>query len=190
MQIQPTENPDLLILTPRRFHDPRGFFVESYNRQRLAAHGLIYDFVQDNLSLSTKVGTVRGLHFQRPPTAQAKLVSVLRGAIFDVAVDLRQGSPFYGRSVAVRLSAEDGNQLMIPTGFAHGFCTLEPETVVAYKVDARYSAEDDDGLYWADPALGIDWPVTEAEAELSAKDRCLPKLAEVSRCFVYNQTTK
>ncbi len=184
MRIQPTENPDLTILVPRRFPDPRGFFVESYNRRRLAEHGLVYDFVQDNLSLSIKVGTVRGLHFQRPPTAQAKLVSVLQGAIFDVAVDLRQGSSYYGRPVAVRLSAAEGNQLMVPAGFAHGFCTLEPNTVVAYKVDAYYSAETDDGLYWADPALGIDWPVTEAAAELSDKDRRLPKLADVARCFV------
>ncbi len=188
MLIQPTENPDLTILVPRRFHDPRGFFVESYNRRSLAEHGLTYDFVQDNVSLSTKPGTVRGLHFQRPPMAQAKLVSVLQGAIFDVAVDLRQGSPWYGRSVAVRLSAEEGNQLMVPAGFAHGFCTLEPDTVVAYKVDAYYSAADDDGLYWADPALGIDWPVTEAVAELSDKDRRLPKLADGTRCFVYDRT--
>jgi dTDP-4-dehydrorhamnose 3,5-epimerase len=187
MLIQPTENPDLAILLPRRFQDARGFFVESYSRRRLAKHGFTYDFVQDNLSLSTRVGTVRGLHFQRPPMAQAKLVSVLRGAIFDVAVDLRQGSPWYGCPVAVRLSAEEGNQLVIPAGFAHGFCTLEPDTVVAYKVDAYYSAEDDDGLYWADPALGIDWPVTEAEAELSDKDRRLPKLADVARCFVHDR---
>ncbi len=189
MLIQPTEISGLAILIPKRFQDPRGFFVETYSRQRLAEQGFAYDFVQDNLSLSTKAGTVRGLHFQRPPAAQAKLVSVLQGAIFDVAVDLRQGSPWYGRHVAVRLSAEEGNQLVIPGGFAHGFCTLQPDTVVAYKVDAYYSAKDDDGLYWADPALGIDWPVPEAEAELSDKDRRLPKLADVARCFVYDRNT-
>jgi len=189
MLIQPAECPDLAILIPRRFQDARGFFVETYSRRRLAGQGFAFDFVQDNLSLSTRAGTVRGLHFQRPPTAQAKLVSVLRGAIFDVAVDIRQGSPRYGHHVAVRLSAAEGNQLVIPAGFAHGFCTLEPDTVVAYKVDAYYSAEDDDGLYWADPALGIDWPVSEAEAELSDKDRRLPKLADVARCFVYGGNT-
>jgi len=189
MLIQPTQISGLTILIPRRFNDLRGFFVETYNRRRMTEHGLNFDFVQDNLSLSIKAGTVRGLHFQRPPTAQAKLVSVLRGAIFDVAVDLRLGSPSYGRHVAVRLSAEEGNHLMIPTGFAHGFCTLVPDTVVNYKVDAYYSAEDDGGLYWADPALSIDWPVTETAAELSDKDRRLPKLVDVARCFVYDRNT-
>ena len=183
MQIQPTSLPGVVIVRPKRFPDSRGFFVETYNRRRFAELGLTPEFVQDNLSFSAQAGTVRGLHFQRPLMAQAKLVSVIRGAVLDVAVDLRQGSPDYGRHVAVRLDAAEGAMLLIPVGFAHGFCTLEPETVVAYKVDAHYSAADDDGLHWADPALGIDWPVTEREAALSDKDRLLPKLAGVSRCF-------
>jgi dTDP-4-dehydrorhamnose 3,5-epimerase len=187
MRIEPTEIPDVLLVVPRRFQDQRGFFVETYNRRRFAGFGLDLEFVQDNLSLSTKAGTVRGLHFQRPPMAQAKLISVIRGAIFDVAVDVRRGSPSYGRHVAARLSADQGQALFIPAGFAHGFCTLESDTVVVYKVDAYYSAGDDDGLHWADPALGIDWPVAEGEAELSEKDRRLPKLAEVSRCFTFGQ---
>lgn len=188
MQIQPTSMPDVMLVTPTRFADPRGFFVETYNRRRFRELGLTVEFIQDNLSFSTRVGTVRGLHFQRPPMAQTKLVGVLRGAVLDVVVDLRQGSPDYGRHVAVRLDAAEGAMLLVPAGFAHGFCTLEPDTVVSYKVDAHYSAEDDDGLYWADPALGIDWPVAEAEAQLSDKDKRLPGLAGVSRCFVYHRS--
>ena len=185
MQISPTALPEVLLIKPQRFPDARGFFVETYNRRRFAELGVTAEFVQDNQSLSLRPGTVRGLHFQRSPTAQAKLVSVVRGAVLDVAVDIRQGSPRYGHHTAARLDAAEGEMLLIPAGFAHGFCTLEPETVVAYKVSAHYSATDDDGLFWADPALGIDWPVGEDEALLSDKDRTLPGLAGVSRCFVY-----
>ena len=185
MLIEPTAIPEVRVIVPRRFPDARGFFTETYSRRRFLEHGLDFDFVQDNLSFSLKRGVVRGLHFQRPPAAQDKLVSVLRGSVLDVAVDLRRGSPTLGRHVAVTLSAEAGNQLLVPAGFAHGFCTLEPDTVVAYKVTAFYAPEHDTGLYWADPALGIGWPVSEDEAELSDKDRLLPRLAEVAGCFAY-----
>jgi len=172
--------PDVKVLTPRRFGDNRGWFTESWSRKVLDV-----DFCQDNLSLSAPRGTVRGLHFQKPPHAQAKLVSVLRGRIFDVAVDIRVGSPTYGRHVAVELSADKGNQLFVPRGFAHGFCTLEPDTMVMYKVDAFYAPESDAGLLWSDPALAITWPVTSAEAELSPKDQRLPRLADIMSPFTY-----
>ena len=183
MLIQSTAIPDVKTLNPKIFRDSRGFFVESFNAGRFADHGLPTDFKQDNLSYSEYKGTVRGLHFQRPPFAQHKLVSVLRGAILDVALDLRRSSPSYGRHVAVTLTAEKANQLLVPAAFAHGFCTLTPDTVVVYKVSEFYSAEHDDGIYWADPALGIDWPVSEAAAVLSDKDGKLPKLAEFCGCF-------
>lgn len=185
MLVETTQISDVKVIVPRRFCDSRGFFVEIYNQGRLEDHGLRFDFKQDNLSLSDAAGTIRGLHFQRPPFAQNKLVSVLRGAIYDVAVDLRRGSPTYGRSVSVTLTARDGNQLLVPVGFAHGFCTLVPDTLVFYKVTAHYSADHDDGVFWADPALDIPWPVGPAEAVLSDKDRRLPKLADVADCFVY-----
>ncbi len=183
MFMQSTSIPDVKILNPKVFKDNRGFFVESFNARRFSDHGLPTEFKQDNVSYSEHVGTVRGLHFQRPPFAQHKLVSVLRGSILDIAVDLRRGSPSYGRHVAVELFAETANQLFIPAAFAHGFCTLEPDTVVVYKVSEFYSAEHDDGIYWADPALGIDWPVAEAAAILSDKDGKLPKLADFTGCF-------
>lgn len=173
----------VLVLTPRRFDDPRGFFSEVYNRRRYAEAGVEAEFIQDNHSRSGPVGTVRGLHFQRPPFAQAKLVRCLKGAILDVAVDLRRGSPTYGRHVAVELSATAWNQLYIPAGFAHGFCTLEPDTEVFYKVDAYYSAEHDGGIRWDDPALGIDWPVSAEAALLSDKDRRLPLLQDLGDIF-------
>lgn len=170
--------PDVKLITPRRFADDRGWFTETWSRNALDV-----DFCQDNQSLSHAIGTVRGLHFQKPPHAQAKLVSVLRGRILDVAVDIRRGSPTFGRHVAVELSAEDGNQLFVPRGFAHGFCTLERDTHVLYKVDAFYAPESDAGLYWADAALGITWPVDEAKAHLSPKDAKLPRLADIVSPF-------
>jgi dTDP-4-dehydrorhamnose 3,5-epimerase len=176
--------PDVRVLKPRRFGDDRGWFAETWSRRSLSV-----DFCQDNMSMSTHVGTVRGLHFQRPPHAQAKLVSVMAGRILDVAVDIRTGSPTYGKHVAVELSASNGLQLFIPRGFAHGFCTLEPATVVMYKVDGFYSPESDAGVFWADPDLGIDWPVRGDTAELSSKDRGLPRFREVSSPFIFGQTT-
>ncbi|MBF0336155.1 MAG: dTDP-4-dehydrorhamnose 3,5-epimerase [Alphaproteobacteria bacterium] len=171
-------------LEPRRFGDDRGFFAESYNARDFAARtGLSPVFVQDNMSLSARPGTVRGLHFQTAPFAQAKLVSVMRGAILDVAVDLRAGSPTFGRHAVFELSAANGRQLFVPAGFAHGFCTLEPDTLVFYKVTAFYSAEHDRGLAWDDPTLGIAWPVGPADAVLSDKDRVHPRLADLPPAF-------
>jgi dTDP-4-dehydrorhamnose 3,5-epimerase len=168
-----------LIRTPR-ISDARGCFCETFQRADFAEQGLDYDFLQDNQSSSDRPGTVRGLHFQRPPFAQTKLVRVLRGRIFDVAVDLRRSSPSFGRHVAVELSSESDEQLLIPAGFAHGFCTLEPDTVVFYKVDQVYSAAHDSGVNWADPELGIEWPTAAAEAILSEKDRRLPMLDDLA----------
>lgn len=183
LNIERTALPGVVVLSPKRFDDPRGFFSEVYNKRRYAEAGVTSDFIQDNHSRSGPVGTVRGLHFQRPPFAQAKLVRVLKGAILDVAVDLRRGSPTFGQHVAVELSASAWNQLFVPAGFAHGFCTLEPDTEVFYKVDAYYSAEHDGGILWNDPALNIAWPVSAGQAVLSDKDRRLPLLADVGEGF-------
>jgi dTDP-4-dehydrorhamnose 3,5-epimerase len=152
-------------------------------RRDFAAAGIAQEFIQDNLSHSAAPGTVRGLHFQIPPLAQAKLISVLRGRIFDVCVDLRRSSPRYGRHAAVELAADTGEQLFVPVGFAHGFCTLEPDTTVLYKVDAVYSAEHDRGMDWSDPALQIPWPVAKARAILSEKDAALPPLRDLPVYF-------
>jgi dTDP-4-dehydrorhamnose 3,5-epimerase len=170
-------------LVPNRHGDARGWFSETYRADKLAAAGIANDFVQDNQSFSAPAFTVRGLHFQTPPAAQAKLVRVLSGSILDVAVDLRRTSATFGRHVAVRLDAEGGEQLFVPAGFAHGFCTLEPDTMVAYKVDAYYSPENDRNLVWNDPDLGIAWPVDEAQAALSDKDRAAPRFAALGPVF-------
>jgi len=172
--------PDVKLITTPRISDARGYFCETFQRADFAAQGLDNDFLQDNQSCSSRPGTVRGLHFQRPPFAQAKLVRVLCGRIFDVAVDLRRSSPSYGKHIAVELSSEGNEQLLIPAGFAHGFCTLEPDTVVFYKVDQVYSAAHDSGVNWADPELGIEWPIAAAEAILSEKDRGLPMLDDLA----------
>ncbi len=147
--------------------------METYNEQAFRTVGIAVSFVQDNLSFSRKRGTVRGLHFQLPPSSQAKLVWVVRGSIFDVAVDLRARSPTYGRWIAEHLTEDNGEQMFIPRGLAHGFCSLEPNTEVAYKVDEYYAPECDSGLLWSDPTLAIDWPITADEAVLSDKDRKL-----------------
>ncbi len=181
MFIQPTNIIDVKIINPKLFKDNRGFFAETFSVRDFRDHGMPFDFKQDNQSYSALAGTVRGLHFQRPPHVQYKLVSVMRGAILDVAVDLRHRSPSYGCHVAVTLTAEAANQLFVPVGFAHGFCTLVPDTVVVYKVSTFYSADHDSGIHWADPALGIDWPVTEAV--LSDKDSTLPTLADLPHYF-------
>lgn len=172
-----------LLVKTRRFGDTRGYFLETYSASLFAEGGINAVFVQDNQSLSASKGVVRGLHFQRPPTAQAKLVRVLRGAIFDVAVDIRIGSSSYGRWCAATLTSENGDQLFIPRGFAHGFCTLEANTEVAYKVDNPYSAKDDGGILWTDPALAIDWPILPIEAIVSSKDAALPLLSELTNPF-------
>lgn len=170
--------PDVKLITPRIFRDERGFFSETYNQQRLAEGGITGFFVQDNHSLSRRAGVVRGLHYQLPPHAQGKLIRVIRGAIFDVAVDIRPGSPTFGQHVTARLSAENWQQLWVPPGFAHGFCTLEPDTEVIYKVTDLYHPDSERGIRWNDPALAIDWPVSPSEVQLSDKDRQNPALAD------------
>lgn len=160
------------------FGDDRGLFSETWNQRSMAEVGLDLDFVQDNQSLSVAVGTVRGLHLQVAPEAQGKLVRCITGAIYDVAVDVRPGSPTRGQYAGVRLDPETGNQLWVPPGFAHGFCTLEPNTLVAYKVTAFYSPEADRSILWNDPEIGIDWPVDPSEAVLSDKDAGAPLFAD------------
>lgn len=177
------EIPDIKLIRTPRVSDARGYFCETFQRASYAGLGFDHDFLQDNQSWSSRPGTVRGLHFQRPPFAQTKLVRVLHGRIFDVAVDLRRSSASFGRHVGIVLSGASDAQLLIPAGFAHGFCTLEPDTLVFYKVDQIYSAAHDGGINWADPALGIDWPVDSTEAILSAKDRALPMLSDLGPIF-------
>ena len=183
MQVTKMAIPDVWLLRPKRHGDARGYFVETFSDRsfRRAVGDVV--FVQDNEALSTQKGTVRGLHFQRPPSPQGKLVRALKGAIFDVAVDIRHGSPSFGRHVSALLTAETGDQLWVPPGFAHGYCTVEPDSIIAYKVTGYYSAADDAGMAWDDPALGIEWPVEPAEALLSDKDRRQPKLSELPRLF-------
>ena len=188
LEVSPLAIPEVRLIVPRRHADARGFFAEVFSARALAAAGIAFDGVQDNQSLSHRTGTVRGLHFQVPPLAQAKLVRVARGAIFDVAVDLRRGSPSYGRHVSAVLRADSAEQLLVPVGFAHGYCTLEPETEVLYKVDAYYSAAQDRGILWNDPDLAIEWPVAAAGAILSPKDEKLPRFKELEAAFVYEDT--
>lgn len=179
------EIPEVKIILPKKHGDARGFFSETYTRRALAAGGIDIDFIQDNHAFSAAKGTVRGLHFQTPPMAQAKLVRVVRGAILDVAVDIRVGSPSYGKHVAVELSADRWNQIFIPEGFAHGLVTLTPDVEVIYKVSQYYSAAHDKGLLWNDPALGIQWPIAPTDAILSEKDKVQPRLAELPAYFQY-----
>lgn len=183
VEIRPLDIAGVMLITPQRFGDHRGFFSEVFNRQVLAAAGVDIDFVQDNHSHSAEKGTVRGLHFQSPPFAQDKLVRVVRGSIFDVAVDLRRGSPTYGRHVSATLSARAWNQILVPIGFAHGFMTLEPDTEVIYKVSNYYAPNHDHAIIWNDPDLAIAWPLPESAAILSEKDRKQPRLCEVASPF-------
>ncbi len=178
--------PEVKLITPVRHGDHRGFFSEIYNKRALGEAGISFEFVQDNYSLSRDKGTVRGLHFQIPPFAQSKLVHVSQGAIFDVALDLRRGSPTFGKHVSTVLSADEWNQILVPSGFAHGFCTLESDTEVIYKVTNYYSSAHDKGLLWNDPELAIDWPIAEAEAVLSDKDQRLPALHDLPNYFSYH----
>ena len=183
IEVRSLSLPGPLLIRTTRMTDRRGYFWETYARRDFAAAGLTNEFVQDNQSGSIAVGTVRGLHFQVPPAAQAKLVRVLTGKILDVVVDLRRSSAGYGRHVAIELSEEHTDQLFVPSGFAHGFCSLAPDTEVFYKVDAAYSPEHERGLNWADPALGIQWPVTQSAAIVSEKDQMLPVLSDLPAYF-------
>lgn len=183
LSVEETAIPAVKIVTPKKFGDHRGFFSETWSRKAFADAGLDLDFVQDNQSLSAPVGTLRGLHFQSAPFAQDKLVRVTRGRILDVAVDIRASSPTFGKHVAVELSAENWKQLLVPIGFAHGFVTLEPDTEVLYKVTAPYAPQNDHGLAFDDPALGIDWRLPLSELTLSDKDRKHPRFAEMLRYF-------
>jgi dTDP-4-dehydrorhamnose 3,5-epimerase len=175
----------LVLLRTERFGDARGYFTETYNERTFQAAGITARFVQDNQSYSAKRGTIRGLHFQLPPASQAKLVRVLQGSVYDVVVDLRVGSPTYGRWVGENLTAQGGEQLFVPRGFAHAFCTLEPDTIVAYKVDDFYARESDTGLIWNDPTFAITWPVAPQEVVLSEKDLKLGHFADFVSPFRY-----
>ena len=181
MKIINTAIEGVYIIEPQVFEDNRGYFFESYNKQKMDEAGLKYDFIQDNQSMS-KYGTIRGIHFQRDVLTQAKLVRVLEGTVLDVAVDLRKGSKTFGKHVAVELSAENKRQLMIPRGFGHGFSVLTPTAVFAYKCDNVYNKASEAGIRFDDPALGIDWKVKPEEAVLSDKDKILPFLKDVT-CF-------
>lgn len=178
--------PGALVVTPARFGDERGFFSEVYNRDALAEVGITAEFVQDNHSFSARKGVIRGLHFQSPPHEQCKMVRVSRGEILDVIVDLRQGSPTYGQHAAVTLSAENWKQLWVPTGFAHGLCTLTENVEVVYKVTGFYSREHDLGLAYDDSDIAIEWPVLPAGAILSERDQHHPRLRDLPGYFTYN----
>ncbi len=188
MQCNATDFPGLCEFTPRVFEDARGFFLESYNRERFREAGIDCAFVQDNHAYSADKGVLRGLHFQAPPHAQAKLVWVTRGAVFDVVVDLRRGSPTFGRWAGFELSAANFRRLFIPRGFAHGYVTLEPHTEFMYKVDDYYAPKSEGGIRWDDPDLAVAWPL--GEVLLSGKDKALPAWEEFSSPFDYEQTTK
>lgn len=185
LDIRETALPGVLVLTPKRFGDHRGFFSESWNRARMADAGVDIDWVQDNHSLSHEVGTVRGLHFQSPPHAQAKLVRCGRGRLFDVAVDIRRGSPTYGQWVGEELSFDNGRQLLIPAGFLHGFVTREPDTEVVYKCSDFYAPDCDGAVRFDDPDIGIDWGLAPGAAVLSEKDEQAPLLADFDSPFTF-----
>lgn len=184
MDVQATPLPGLLVITPSRFGDARGFFSESYSKARMAEHGITTEFVQDNHSVSAKLGTVRGLHFQSPPHAQAKLVRCGRGALFDVAVDIRKGSPTYGKWFGIELTFENGKQLLVPEGFLHGFSTRAPDTEIIYKCSDYYAPDCDGAVRFDDPDIGIDWGVA-GDAILSDKDAAAPALAEFDSPFTW-----
>jgi len=184
VQVLTTELPGVLIIEPDRFGDTRGFFSESWNRRRMAGHGVEIDFVQDNHSLSVEPGTLRGLHFQTPPHAQAKLVRCGRGAFMDVVADIRHGSPTYGRWLGVDLSFENGRQLLVPEGFLHGFVTRQPETEIIYKCSDYYAPDCDSAVRFDDPDLAIDWGL-DGPPILSDKDAAAPRLRDLPAYFTW-----
>lgn len=183
LEVIATDIPDVKLITPKRFGDARGFFSETYSRKAFAQAGIDLTFIQDNHSWSAERGVLRGLHYQIAPFAQDKLVRVVRGSILDVAVDIRRGSPTFGRHVSAVISAEKWNQILVPIGFAHGFCVLEPNTEVLYKVTADYAPQHERGIQWDDPELGIDWPIRADEAILSPKDLKNPRYRDVIDWF-------
>lgn len=185
MKIETLPLAGLLLIEPSRIGDARGFFSETFRADRFEAAAGPVRFVQDNHSLSAERGTIRGLHYQKTPRAQGKLIRVTKGAILDVAVDIRTGSPSFGQHVAIELSAENWRQLWVPEGFLHGFCTLTDATEVTYKVTDYYSPEHDAGVRWDDPDIGISWPVPVSEAQLSGKDRNAPLLREIGPQFTF-----
>jgi dTDP-4-dehydrorhamnose 3,5-epimerase len=185
MNVETTDLKGVLLVSPKKHGDERGFFSETFKHSVLATHGVDHSWQQDNHSFSAQRGVVRGLHFQSPPYAQAKLLRVTRGAILDVVVDIRRGSPTYGRHVAVELSAANWRQLYAPVGVAHGFCTLTADAEVLYKTSEEYAPSAEGGLNWLDPALGILWPVTAAEATVNARDQKWPNLVDLSSPFNY-----
>lgn len=185
MQIAHTKLEGVVIITPRRFPDSRGFFSESWSRRQMAEHGLHYDWVQDNHSMSNQTGTLRGLHYQSPPHAQAKLVRCGRGVLFDVAVDIRKGSKTYGQWVGAELSYENGRQLLIPQGFLHGFITRAPDTEIIYKCSDYYAPDCDGAIRYDCPVIGIDWGLDGAEPALSDKDAAAPTLQDFNSPFIY-----
>ena len=183
MEVRAFEVEGPLEIIPRKIEDSRGYFSEIFRFDTFAEHATAVEFVQDNQSLSIKAGTVRGIHFQSPPMAQGKLVRCLAGRLLDVAVDLRRDSPTFGRPISVVLSPEQNNQLWVPVGFGHGFCTLEPNSVISYRVTNYYSPEHDKGLAWDDPEIGINWPDAADPESLSAKDRVQPRLIDLPTYF-------
>jgi dTDP-4-dehydrorhamnose 3,5-epimerase len=186
MNIERLHIPDLLCITPTKHGDQRGFFSEVYRFNELAAYGVTQPFVQDNHVFSAQRGVLRGLHFQVAPSAQGKLVRCLRGAIQDVAVDIRSGSPTFGRHVALKLSADNWRQIWVPPGFAHAYVTLEPDCEVVYKVTSYYDPAAERGVAWDDPALGIDWRIAPEELTIAAKDQSNPRLADLGPAFSYS----
>ncbi|MAY74662.1 MAG: dTDP-4-dehydrorhamnose 3,5-epimerase [Phycisphaerae bacterium] len=183
MEVTPTEIEGVFIIEPRRFGDERGWFCETYSSRDFAAAGIDVEFVQDNHAFSAEPNTVRGLHFQAPPSAQSKLLRVTHGSVLDVAVDIRRGSPSYGRHVAVELSGDNARQLFVPKGIAHGYKTLTPDCHVLYKVDGFYSRDDEGGLLWNDPALGIDWGGGNDAPVVNDRDASWPTLADLDSPF-------
>lgn len=178
----------LILISPERHGDHRGFFAETYSRRKYTELGIEDEFVQDNHSLSRDVGTLRGLHYQAPPHAQAKLVRCGRGALFDVAVDIRSGSPTFGQWEGYELTAENGEQLYVPVGFAHGFVTLEPDSEIVYKCSDYYAPETEGAILWNDPDISIDWP-TDADPILSEKDAVAPLLSELESPFIFGENS-
>lgn len=186
MEFQRLEIPDVVLISPKKIGDRRGYFMESFRQDRFRSEVGEVEFVQENRSFSSSAGTIRGLHFQTPPKAQGKLVSCAMGELLDVAVDIRKGSPTFGRHVFAKLTADGGEQLWVPPGFAHGFCTLTTDVIISYKVTDYYSPDHDRGLLWCDEALGIDWPVNAGTEILSDKDKVQPRLCDLMSGFIYS----